>query len=776
MNRLFSRETTFADYFSVFYKRKWMILIIFVAIIIITLIWSFSVTPVYQASAKIWFEKNPSKLLPTQYFYYWNPNELITEQEIIRSTTLAYLCVGKLKRGYTTEPAIWKDKFITDLRFYKDVIPGKYTIKFFKDNKFVIFSPEDKLLRSGRIGEEVSIKGIDLTITKPSVVAGEEFKLIIKNVHSLASQLMSKLTVRSETENNMLLIMLKGNNPEQISRETNTYAEEYIRYSYKLEEQQAKETTEFIDDQIDRVEEDLLEIENEIKKFKEKEGILEISQTSKDTISEISNLESQKTNSEIELFSLNSEYSRILNNLDDYSSVISSPHLKSGMLTDIQNRIDELYMERVSLLQFYTEKHPKVKDIDAKIEELELELQDRMEGVYEFGEMGTQRRKLQNEISKIDEELKGLDKRLEELPEKELLLTRLNRQANAKIEVYNLLLKKYQESKIAESMHSKTLNIVDFSTPPKNPISPNHKRNIIFGTILGLLLGIISAIVIEAFDMTINTPDEVKNFTDIPLVGIIPKWMNNKRRFNILEILRLKKPTISKRINRDAYLKTGLDPKSSIAEAFRTIRTNIKALSVDEEIQSIMISSSTIQEGKSTISSNLAIAFSLAGKKTLLIDADLRRSVIHKAYQVKRSPGITDICIDKIGKDDAIQKTQFENLSIIPSGKSIPNPAEILESTIFESLVSELKKEYELIIFDVPPILAVTDPLIVAKYSNINLLVIRSEVSVANSVNLALDNFKTANVTIDGIILNDIDLIRQYGSYGYRYYYYYEED
>jgi uncharacterized protein involved in exopolysaccharide biosynthesis len=299
MNKLFSRETTLFDYFSVFYKRKWMILAIFLTITAITIIWSLNINPVYEATSKIWYEESTQNILSQRYYYYWNPNALITEQEIILSKTLAYITTGILKRGFHTEPAIWGQKFITELKFYKDVVPGKYKIKFLKDKKFVIFSPEDKLLRTGRIGESVNITGLELTIDKPSVVAGEEFELIIENVHSLANQLRSKLNVRTEKNKNLIIVTIRGNNPELISEEVNTYAEEYIKYSYQLEQIQASETTKFIEEQISRIEDDLINIEDEIRNFKEREKILEIGTSSSNLQNRINNLEALKTSKEI---------------------------------------------------------------------------------------------------------------------------------------------------------------------------------------------------------------------------------------------------------------------------------------------------------------------------------------------------------------------------------------------------------------------------------------------------------------------------------------------
>jgi tyrosine-protein kinase Etk/Wzc len=388
--------------------------------------------------------------------------------------------------------------------------------------------------------------------------------------------------------------------------------------------------------------------------------------------------------------------------------------------------------------------------------------------------MGTKRRELRNQITKIEKELEALDKDIEKMPGKELELTRLNREADAKREVYTTLLQKYQEAKIAESMHSKNLNIIDFSTPPSKPISPDHRKNIIFGMLFSILIGIISSILIEIFDLTINTPDEVKNLTDIPLIGVIPKWSETKSKFSYIKNLITNK---HKRmpLKPENYLKVGKEPKSPIAEAFRTIRTNIKSLSVDKKFKTILITSSTLQEGKTTISTNLALAFAQSNKKTVIIDTDLRRPIIHKIFKIKSSPGVTDICIEKTPIKNALFKTDFDNLFVIPHGKSIPNPAELLDSEKFSDFTSKLEKDFEIIIFDAPPVLAVTDPIIISNYSDINIFVIRSEISLANTARLALDNLQTANVRIDGIILNDIDLIRQYGSYRYSYYYYSED-
>ena len=214
------------------------------------------------------------------------------------------------------------------------------------------------------------------------------------------------------------------------------------------------------------------------------------------------------------------------------------------------------------------------------------------------------------------------------------------------------------------------------------------------------------------------------------------------------------------------------DPRSPIAESYRTLRTNIKFSSFDKKMQSILITSSGTGEGKSTTAANLAIVMAQSGNKTILIDCDQRRPNVHKLFKISNEIGLSNFLIGSIDFNKAIQKAELENLHILPSGTKPPNPSELISSNTMMEFVEELKKHYDYVILDSPPVIPVTDAQLLASYVDGCLLVVSFGEVEKEAAMKAHDLLNKVNAHIIGVILNKFE-VREKGYYGY---YYYGED
>ncbi|WP_285858216.1 CpsD/CapB family tyrosine-protein kinase [Neobacillus niacini] len=228
-----------------------------------------------------------------------------------------------------------------------------------------------------------------------------------------------------------------------------------------------------------------------------------------------------------------------------------------------------------------------------------------------------------------------------------------------------------------------------------------------------------------------------------------------------------------KQISRDPGRKliTAIAPKSPIAEQYRTIRTNIQYSSIDEEIKAIMITSSGPGEGKSTTASNLAVTFAQLGKKVLLVDADLRKPTVHHTFAVDNLFGFTTVLTKQRSLDKTIQETEEQDLYILTSGPIPPNPAELLSSKSMEQFIEEAKQEFDYIIFDTPPLLAVADPQILANKVDGSIMVVYSEKTEIDQAKKAKELLGNAQSKLLGVVLNHKEVHKSdyyyyYGSYG----------
>ena len=225
-------------------------------------------------------------------------------------------------------------------------------------------------------------------------------------------------------------------------------------------------------------------------------------------------------------------------------------------------------------------------------------------------------------------------------------------------------------------------------------------------------------------------------------------------------------------MNKDARkLITVTQPKSPVAEQYRTIRTNIEFMAVDREIQAILVTSATQGEGKSTTSSNLAVAYAQQGKKVLIIDTDMRRPTVHYTFRVANGLGLSSLLTRQAEKEKAILPTKVDNLSILTAGPIPPNPAELLSSRAMEHLVSQLREEFDVIIFDAPPLLQVADSRITSKLTDGVVLVVGCTTSDRQRVLKAKEQLELAEAKILGVVLNRRELT---DDSAYQYYYSYE--
>jgi tyrosine-protein kinase Etk/Wzc len=327
-----------------------------------------------------------------------------------------------------------------------------------------------------------------------------------------------------------------------------------------------------------------------------------------------------------------------------------------------------------------------------------------------------------------------------------------------------LIEEKYQEAMIAEQSQFGYVQIIDYATPGVKPVSPKVHLNLILSIIIGLGLGVGIVFIKEYFDRTVKTPEQLE-----------------KRGFTVLSaipVIEVEAKVDGKQLKKDegrniaAHLISQLSPKSPVAEAYRVMRTGIQFAKLDKKIKSIVVASSAPKEGKSTTASNLAITMATAGLKTVLLDTDLRRPVLHRVFNVPREPGLTDYLFDRADVQEIFKQTEVENLYLVPCGVVPPNPAELLGSEKMKEFVEYLKQNYDFIVFDTPPLAAVTDALILASQVDSVLLVASAGKTEIDVLEKAREMVQRVGGNVIGVLLNNFDASATYGTY-YRYYRYY---
>lgn len=300
------------------------------------------------------------------------------------------------------------------------------------------------------------------------------------------------------------------------------------------------------------------------------------------------------------------------------------------------------------------------------------------------------------------------------------------------------------------------IEILDQPKIPKKPVKPNKKLNILIAFFLGLMISVGLVFVLEYLDNSIKTKEEVEKYIDLPVVGIIPERVGEQGEKEFLEVK--------------------IEPKSVSAEAFRTLRTNIQYSFIDKEVKTIMITSSGISEGKSSISANFTLTLVNSNKKVLVIDCDMRKPSIHRKMKISNSKGLSDFLTGKVAFEEAVQEVET-NLYVMTSGLVPPNPSEMLSSNKMREFLVSMKNEFDYIIIDTPPIIAVTDAQVLASTVDGVILVVASNQADKDAVVRAKELLVMANANILGVVLNKTkSLIGKGYEYRNQYYYYNEEN
>ena len=462
----------------------------------------------------------------------------------------------------------------------------------------------------------------------------------------------------------------------------------------------------------------------------------------------------------------------------------------NSQLVALKTKVSELESQIITSTQSYGDSHESVVSLKMKLANLTKEIDKRVDAISTNGIASQdplmERENLikaillnENELSLLTiteeetkKELDTFNEKLNSVPEAKMQMDRFERQQTISRDHYVALINKLEETKLNNAIMVGDVQIVDYAKRPNKPSSPNHKNDILMFFFFGLAFGIAIIFIIEVFDNTIKTIDEIERY-DKNVIGVIPAIGKLKSKNFLLRYFDNKALDIfgtEKGIKRKIITKD--NPKSPISESYRGLRTNI-LLSNDKKIKSILVSSAGPGEGKTTTVANLAITFANLGKKTLLVDTDLRRPVIHSVFEVKRDPGVTSYLSGQTDDyKELLQHINIENLSIITSGNIPPNPSELLGSGRMLRLVNELERDYDIVLFDSPPLVAVTDANMISKEIDSILLVIKAGQTDKKAFHHTIMNLNNIEAPLDGIVMNAVTSKSNYGSY---YYYYYHQ-
>lgn len=361
----------------------------------------------------------------------------------------------------------------------------------------------------------------------------------------------------------------------------------------------------------------------------------------------------------------------------------------------------------------------------------------------------------------------------------EIEYRRLERTKENNEKLFGLVVERSKESELTRMLRFNNIRIADPPIAGKKPVKPRVPVNLAVGLVAGLALGAILALARARLDQTVKTPNELEEELKVPLLGVFPAF-NDRSKAGAYYSRRSRRghggrPSAVMPDDMSVELIAHALPSSHAAECVRVIRTSLTFASPDKPYRRILVTSGSPAEGKTTVAVSLAVAFAQAGQKVLLVDADLRRARMHRIFGCSNSEGVTTALHGKDAIERALVPTQVPNLTLLPGGPHVPNPAELIQSASFERILNELGERFDRIIVDSPPILAVADGTILAALVDVTVMVVRSAKTRMDHTRHALRKLREVATPIAGIVLNALEPPR-WGTKQYYYYYYGKKD
>jgi len=436
--------------------------------------------------------------------------------------------------------------------------------------------------------------------------------------------------------------------------------------------------------------------------FETNKGITELTAQEEGEIKKYIDLETDLRAANSNIFRLRTEMQELQRQLKKEPEQSEIPLINENpRYSQLQNQVDDLKQQRVALLQLYQEGNFKVQNLDAQIRSLEERLKREPQEKKTIQRTPNPTRvELRTRLTSANAELRGLEATKLKLDAQvaqgrsmmgnagptHVELTRFKREQELAQNEYKNLEKEREDLALRYHAWRNTALIIQHASALTTPIRPRKGLNLLFASLMGLCLGVSMAFLQEFLDDRVSSADDAERTVGLPVLGRIPLMPADHE-----------------------HLMTEMKSQSRVSESYRGLRSSINFAAVDEPIKTLLITSSKEGEGKSLTSVNLAVVMALAQRRVILVDADLRRPNIDRLMRIDQSPGLSDLLIDRVPLEDALQETGVDGLQVIASGPRPPAPAELLNSVRMQELIRQLSQLADLVIFDTPPCLAVTD-------------------------------------------------------------------
>jgi len=575
-------------------------------------------------------------------------------------------------------------------------------------------------------------------------------------VAAASAALTGMLDSSQDRDSRIVRVFVRNTDADLAVDLANKHIDTFLEYTRGLRSEGSSSVGEYLSGELDRAEKSLRENEEALSKFKQDNDILSVSLEDKQSMlaADLERYTTAHSEAKIKRLELEAVRERIskLSDEDVSASPIFGLTGNEATVEPIKSQLATARQKLAELREELGPKHPVYLSQLEKTAELEKIL--KTEAHRAEREIDEQYQATLAKERRYAAEIERLKQDAFELGPKAIEYKRYRRKYKHAEDNYNLVLSRLQTNDI--SSRNREINIRPHtSARTAKLVAPRMRLNVVLAVLLSLIVGVGLAFGLEQLDQTVRAGDALEIAVKAPLLGVIP-------------IVEEVGPRADMALSQDRDLFVYRNPKSRAAECCRSIRTNILFSTADKPHKKLVVSSPRPKDGKTTAAVYLATTMAQSGQRVLLVDTDLRRPRLHKSLGVARTPGLTNMILGESSAEDAIKNTEVPNLFVLPAGPNPPNPAELLLTSRFQAVLAELEQKFDRIIFDSPPLLAVTDAVVLTRAADGVVLVLRAGQTTMDDAMHAARQLRDVDGEILGVVLNDADMgDRRYGYYQY---------
>jgi succinoglycan biosynthesis transport protein ExoP len=705
------REPHLYDYLLILRKHQWLILAFLLTVVTTVSIATFRMRPVFVATARIEVDRENQNYLPFQaadpYAYLIDQENYIeTQSKILTSETLALQTIRSTGLGGNRE-------------FSQGV------------------QVSDAIL-SGSLANQ-------------------------KRPPELAA-FLGNLSVKRVPNSQLLDVAFESTDPPAAARVLNAHLENFIEQNFRSRYEATTQASTWLADQLNELKIKVEKSEDMRIAYERQNSIWTLDDKQSITTQRLSDINKELTDAQSERMKKEAVFQ--LAKSGNYNVI---PEVKgSEILQDVLKRRTEVYTEYTAALNQYGPNFPRVQRLLAQVKEFDQLIDTEKKNVINSVE-NDYRAARQRELL-LSEALEKQKAETNHQAERLVQYNILKREAEANKQLYEGLLTKLKEAGISAGLRSSNIRVVDPAMIPSTPARPAKARNIALSFLVGLIGGIGLALLREYLDNTVKTPDDIEMLAKLPSLAVVPAFgaANGNRRG-----LRLLKGASSNAHQPHIELVSHHLPKSQTSEAFRALRTALLLSQAEHPPQVILVTSALPREGKTTAAANLAVTLAQLGDRTVLVDADLRKPGVGRVLSLGdgQFAGLSSYLAGVSSLDlVTVRHPAVDNLSAIPTGPLPPNPADLLSSHRMADAIAELRKRFKFVVIDTPPVMAVTDAVILSVQSDGVLIVVRSGETPKVAFTRTRDLLASVKCRVLGVVLNAVDSSAPDYYYSYRYY------